>query len=196
MGGRGSQSRPTGRQAGGIIGVDRSVTGANPPAGSAIGVDAGVTNARAADYRAVEAILDRDLTRAERRAAEAEIANGATPETAARVIAERELARRERSAARAAERNAEASRQLRAARAPSRMSEVMVRNADGVTGRIFRVPVGFRTGNRTQDTMFQVLITEADGRERWRTNRRGPGAFSQAKDDVAQMLGLERRRRS
>lgn len=68
MGGRGSKSA----QAGGQIGVDRSVTGANPPAGSTIGVDAGVTNVRPANPNSVEnlrrlnAEVDRENAAAER----------------------------------------------------------------------------------------------------------------------------------
>lgn len=88
--------------------------------------------------------------------------------------------------------NAEASKRLRSAKAPSRGKPIEVTNADGEKGIILRATPGYRTGDRTGDTMYDVRILNADGKEVWRTTRRGSGALPRAKDDVALQLGLQR----
>lgn len=88
--------------------------------------------------------------------------------------------------------NAEASKRLRSAKAPVRGKPIEVTNADGEKGIILRATPGYRTGDRTGDTMYDVRILNADGKEVWRTTRRGSGALPRAKDDVALQLGLQR----
>ena len=60
---------------------------------------------------------------------------------------------------------------------------------DGKTATITRVRPGYvqRSGS---NTMFAVNVTDSNGENLFRTNRRGSSAFREAKDDIRLKLGL------